>query len=341
MILSGKHFFRIMLAVLLGYALLRVWPILKLLVVAILIATALYTIVRWTLLRGWPRWLGLLLATLILLLIVATCFGLIGPLVYQQAARLSQNLPKFTQDVMSKLPPSVTNAIQRQLGDSAVSNSQHVLAGAVTVGAATVRGILDGFLILVFAIYFLIDGERTLQWLRAFFPQKHQPRISQALSETNDLIVAYTVGQFITSAFAATYVFLLLTILHVPLALLLGILAGIFDVLPVVGVIMAVVPAALMALTVSPTTSLVVILLYSLYHLFENYFIVPKVYGRKLRLSTLTVLLAITIAGTLAGVIGAIVILPLVAAYPVMERLWFGRHLPPHTVPAHEEQAKG
>jgi predicted PurR-regulated permease PerM len=214
------------------------------------------------------------------------------------------------------------------------------VAGAVTFGAATVQGILDVFLVLVFAIYFLIDGERTLQWLRAFVPQKHQGRISEALSETNDLIVAYTVGQFITSALAAIYVFLLLTILHVPLALLLGILAGIFDVLPVVGIIMAVVPAALMALTVSPTASLLVILFYSLYHMFENYFIVPKIYGQKLRLSTLTVLLSISIAGSLAGIIGAVVILPVVAAYPVIERLWFGRHLPPHTVPDHQEQAK-
>src|SRR5947199_8597474 len=116
--IKWKTLFRIMLAALLGYALFRIWPIIKLLVVAILIATALYTIVRWTLRRGWPRWVGLLLATLTLLLIVATCFGLIAPLVYQQAGRLSQNLPKFTEEVIKKLPPAVTSTIQRQLGGS-------------------------------------------------------------------------------------------------------------------------------------------------------------------------------------------------------------------------------
>jgi predicted PurR-regulated permease PerM len=144
------------------------------------------------------------------------------------------------------------------------------------------------------------------------------------------------VGQFITSALAAAYVFVLLTILHVPLALLLGIIAGIFDILPIVGVILSVLPAAVMALTVSPGTALLVIVLYSAYHLFENYFIVPKVYGKKLRLSTLTVLLSITIAGALAGITGAIVILPIVAAYPVIERLWLTPKLEPDTVVAHQ-----
>ena len=68
----------------------------------------------------------------------------------------------------------------------------------------------------------------------------------------------------------------------------------------------------------------------------ENYFIVPKVYGDRLRLSTLTVLISCLAAGMLAGVIGVIIILPAVASYPVLERYWLRPHLEPDTVEKHK-----
>ena len=76
--ISWKSLFRIMLAALLGYAVFLFWPLFKLVLLAILIAAALYPIVKWACRRGWPRWLGLLLASLTLLVIVVGCFGLIG-----------------------------------------------------------------------------------------------------------------------------------------------------------------------------------------------------------------------------------------------------------------------
>jgi predicted PurR-regulated permease PerM len=335
---TWKSLFRIFFAAVLGYAAFLLWPLAKLLLVSILIAAALYPIVKWARRRGWPRWVGLLMASLTLIIVVGGCFGLLGPMVYQQATVLSKNLPTVEKDIIAKLPPSVRQDIQSKITEAGMSSSEKIVGGALAVGATTVRGIFDFLLILVLSIYFMIDGERTIQWLRVFFPVKERARISQALAETNELIVAYMVGQFITSALAAAYVFILLSILHVPLALLLGIIAGIFDILPIIGVVLSVLPAALMALTVSPMTSLLVVVLYVAYHLCENYFIVPKVYGKKLRLSTLTVLLSITIAGTLAGVIGAIIILPIVAAYPVIERLWLRGSLEPDTVAAHQKQ---
>src|SRR6266508_919225 len=95
------------------------------------------------------------------------------------------------------------------------------------------------------------------------------------------------------------------------------------------------IPAMAMALTVSPGTALLVGALYGVYHLIENYFIVPKVYGDRLRLSTLTVLISCLAAGMLAGVIGVIIVLPLVASYPVLERWWLRPHLEPDTVEKH------
>jgi predicted PurR-regulated permease PerM len=119
------------------------------------------------------------------------------------------------------------------------------------------------------------------------------------------------------------------------MALLLAVLAGIFDVLPMIGIFLALAPAVLMGLTVSPQTALIIVVAYVGYHLLEDYFIVPKVYGKKLQLSTLAVLLAFTAGGMLAGVVGAVATLPLVAAYPALERLWLSRTLEPEVVEEH------
>jgi predicted PurR-regulated permease PerM len=181
----------------------------------------------------------------------------------------------------------------------------------------------------------MADGQRALRWLVAFFRAEQRHRVSAGLAEIGARMVAYVGGQFLTSLLFAVYVFVLLSILHVPMALLLAVLAGIFDVLPMIGIFLALAPAVLMGLTVSPQTALIIVGAYTGYHLLEDYFIVPKVYGNKLHLSTLAVLLAFTAGGMLAGVVGAVAALPFVAAYPALERLWLSRTLPPEAVEEH------
>ncbi len=93
-------------------------------------------------------------------------------------------------------------------------------------------------------------------------------------------------------------------------------------------------------MTVSPTASLLVVLLYGAYHVAENYFIMPRVYGHKLRLSGLAVLLSMMAGGMAAGLVGAIAMLPLVAAYPALESLWLAPKLEPEAVKDHREQLR-
>jgi predicted PurR-regulated permease PerM len=127
-----------------------------------------------------------------------------------------------------------------------------------------------------------------------------------------------------------------LQLLGVPAVLPLALLAGLCDVIPVVGIILATLPAAVLGLTVSPGTALAVVGLYGVYHLFEAYVIVPRVYGNTLRLSTLAVLLALLVGGTLQGIVGAVLVLPIVAAYPIIERIWLEDYLAPEVLADHE-----
>ena len=102
----------------------------------------------------------------------------------------------------------------------------------------------------------------------------------------------YVIGNIATSVFAAVVVFVALSLLHVPAALLLAVLAGVCDFVPVLGFIVSALPAILLALTVSTGTAIATAAVYLGYHLAENYAIGPLVCGGQLRLSNLVALLA-------------------------------------------------
>jgi predicted PurR-regulated permease PerM len=124
-------------------------------------------------------------------------------------------------------------------------------------------------------IYLLIDGRRTLAWVVAFFPLRRRGKVAQTLAESRDVICAYALGNVITSLFAATWVLVSMLVLHVPAALLLALIAGIADFVPVLGFIASAVPAVALALTVDRSTALITFGLFVLYHAIENYFIAP------------------------------------------------------------------
>ena len=101
------------------------------------------------------------------------------------------------------------------------------------------------------------------------------------------------------------------------------------------GIIATAAPAALIALSVSPTAAVAIVVVLLAYHAVENYLLIPWVYGKQLRLSTLSVLLAFLAGGILAGAFGALLALPIVAAYPIIERHWLARYLSDETVEEH------
>jgi len=135
-----------------------------------------------------------------------------------------------------------------------------------------------------------------------------------------EAVFHYVAGNLITSLFAAAFVFVSLTLLNVPAAFLLAVLAGVCDFVPILGFFVALTPAVLLALTISPGTALAVVGLYGLCHAIENYAIVPKVCGHHLKLSGVAVLLGLGIGAALGGIIGALLALPVVSAYPIVER---------------------
>jgi predicted PurR-regulated permease PerM len=333
---SWATLFKILIVGLLALIAIKLLPLVEILILGLLIAITFWPVMRWTAARGWPKWSGVSIAALVLLGFVVVFLGVLIPALGEQASGVIKNLPAFKEHLLSRLSGPIRVAAARLMDAPSFADPAPLMNSFLAWGTLVVEALAKFLLVLAVAIYLVADGARVFQWLLAFFPVVQRRKVAVAAPEIAEVVSSYMAGQLITSLLCAGYVFGMLTLLHVPNALLLAVLAGIFDVLPIIGFFLAVVPAAAVALTVAPGTAFLVFVLYLAYHLIENYFIVPKIYGNRLRLSTLTVLVSCLAGALLAGVTGAIAILPIVACYPIIERIWLRPLLEPDTVATHE-----
>jgi predicted PurR-regulated permease PerM len=328
---------KLLLAILLAYLFVRLWPLLDLLLLALLVAIAFNPLLHWTSKHHWPHWAAVLMCAAILIAFVALLVTILIPTFMGQGGSLIQSLPSLRDQWEAKLPQSgpVHDIANQFLSSAAFGNPEQLLKQFFAILTVALSGVVQFLLVLIVAIYFIADGPRVYSWLIAFLPGADRRKMDSAAGEITSVVGHYIVGQVITSVLCGLYAFIVLALFHVPNAGFLALIAAIFDVLPLIGFFLFTIPAMAMALTLSPATALLVGAFYGAYHLIENYFIVPKVYGDQLRLSTLTVLISCLAAGMIAGIIGVIIVLPVIASYPVLERYWLRPHLEPDTVEKH------
>ncbi len=338
LILPWETILKVLLAALLTFVLLRVYPLLILLLLAMLVAIAFSGLLERLLAWGWPRWLGVTVCAAVLFAVVGGLIGLLVPAVTKQGSGLLQKLPELKKEMLAHLPETagVRASAEQLLGADAFTDPAALVGGFLSWSKAALHFLSEFLVMLVISLYFLAEGEQAYRWLLALFPERHRQKFEEARPEFVSLVRHYVVGQAITSAAFGLYVFGLLTLFHIPSAIFLAVVSAVLDVLPLIGIVISTGLAMAVALTVSPAVTLWVGLLFFAYHMFETYVLVPKVYGHHLQLSPLVVLLSCLGAVLVGGLVGAIVVLPLVASYPMIERLWLKRHLPVDTVPKHE-----
>lgn len=305
---------------------------------ALFLAVTLHAFVEWLDGKGLKHWASLLLVIGGLLTVLGVGVALIVPALVEQGATFSRNFPKVREELLLHLPlgGAVRQNIEHMLDSSNWVEANTWLDHFMSAGSVALGGISEMILLLVISLYLLIDGSQTYEWLLAFFSPLKRAKLRLTSEEISRVIFGYVSGQVITSAIVTVFTFVVLTWLHVPAALTLSILAGILDILPILGFIISTVPAFLLALSVSPQTAVMVLILYVIFHAIENYYIVPTVYGKNLRLSTLTVLLGLLAGTLLAGIPGALAALPVIASYEAIERIWLKPFLRDGVAEKHE-----
>lgn len=223
----------------------------------------------------------------------------------------------------------------------------HVAAGAgkAMIGYSTTLIVAVGYSIssLFLALYLLADPKTAKGMLYALVPRHHHVKLASILVELKLIVGGYVRGQLITSLAIAVFVFILLTVLGVDNALAIALFAGLTDIIPFVGGYVASTPVVLAVMPHGAVTAIVVLGVMILYQEFESRILVPRVYGRVLRLPPAIVIVSLLVGGTLAGILGALLALPIAAAVRMLIRELRvdlpGASPTPETVLARDEKA--
>jgi len=314
--------FKVLAAFFLWFLWFRLWQIVMLVLVAIIIAVGLAPAVRWLEGHRWPRWLASATPVLLLVGALVGFFVLTGAQLRDEAQNLGQRAQELEQEVLRRAPKPIVDLVRE---GNMKPDASMIAPYAMRVGRALLGGLAVFVLATILVLYFLIEAAQTYDWVRGFVPARHRARFDRTTTEACEVAYGFVVGNLVTSTCAAVYFYIWLTVLGVPASLLLALLAFVFDFIPVLGFYLSVLPAMLMAATESPQLALAMIPVYLSYDFLENYIIAPRVYGNRLRLSKVAVLLAFAVGAQLAGVVGAVLALPMAATFPVIDRYWLRR----------------
>jgi predicted PurR-regulated permease PerM len=319
------------------------WPELILLFLSVILAIAIEPVVDWLDRHGLSRGMSVGICALLVLGALTLFVVLILPQTIEQLHEVIAKLPQLEAQIRQEITPKDPNLRKWFNGSFELPSGPEAalkLSNLLSVGQATLTGVMTTGVVFVVTLYLVIDGLRAYAWFLAYVPRGQRAKMAETAHEVCAVIRAYVRGQFVTCALFAVFALLVLSVFDVPAAVPLALFAGLCDVIPMIGIVIAVAPAVILALASSKLAALGITVAYLLYHQFENYVIAPRVYGSRLRLSTLTVLLALIVGGELFGLMGAILILPVVAAYPTIERIWLADYLGTHVIADHGALAR-
>jgi predicted PurR-regulated permease PerM len=309
------------------------WLVMVLLVAAVL-AVAVDPLVTRLERHGLRRALASILVGVALLAVIVGFAYVTWSTLVDQAHVIESRSSAFIDDLTRRSPPFIADFI-RGARPSVGGGGNQLSAYLAHTGQSLLNALTVLALGFVLTIYLLIEGKQTYAWLTAYVPRRRRAKVHATAIEVRRVLKAYVFGNVLTSIFAAVFSFAALSLLKVPAALLLALLAGICDFVPVLGFIVSGLPAVLLATTVSPAAAMAVAVLYVGYHAIENYAIAPRVYGDQLKLSDVGVVVAFAAGLSLAGLVGALLALPIAAAYPAIESLWLERAVGSETVEDH------
>ncbi|HEX6971879.1 MAG TPA: AI-2E family transporter [Limnochordia bacterium] len=239
----------------------------------------------------------------------------------------SERLQGMTQGAVDGLNRLQLPAVVRRAIDRALTRAEDSLDGWAERAADATFGLFSGAISLVAALvlayYVLRDRERMLGALLDIVPAVHRGAALALLREVDAVIAGFVRGQLIVSLVIGTAIGIGLSLLGVRYALIVGLIAGIFDVIPYFGPLIGAVPAVALALLRSPWTALWAAVLIFAINQLEGSLLSPKIVGNSVGLHPLAVIFAVLAGGELAGVIGMLVAVPAMAAGRVIVRgLW-------------------
>jgi len=312
--------------VLAAYLLYQLRLLLILVFLAVLLAAGLYGLVR-LFERFLPRILAVLISYALLIGVFGLVLFLIFPPLIRQAVNFADDLPRIAGELRAGAISLIDGVGGAGTGDEIVdtltSGAQDSLPalGSLVSVPLTLASILTNALVVIFlSALMLIERDRVRDWTMEFVQKPDRDAVMGVSRNALLKLGAYVRGQLVVMAIIGTGSAIGMLVLGVPFAVPLGALSFITAAIPLAGAFIAGGPIVLVALTVSPITALLMLAWIVILQQLEGSVITPYIQGKVVNLSAIAVLLGVVAGTSLAGIVGGIIAIPLVAVADVILR---------------------
>lgn len=285
--------------------------------------------------RGWGRGLGTLTVLGGIILLFTAVGFLLVPTIGDQAEQFIGAFPGLLEGTQG-----FVRRVQERFGldfsipldtSSLVESARNFFSGGTlstvaNFGAGVANAVSLGAVILIATIYAVLKPRPIVEGFVSLFPAGRRQRVREILGAMYTAVQRWFMGQLTSMLIIGTLWTIGLLVLGIPFALLLGILAALLSFVPYLGAAISLIPPLLIALVDSPVLALWVIAVYFVIQTVESYLIQPVVMSRAVDLHPAVVIFAVLIMGTLFGLIGVLLAVPLVAALIVLvDMVWVSR----------------
>jgi predicted PurR-regulated permease PerM len=293
-----------------------------------------------------PRLVGALLALLILIAVIVAVGALVWPTLQEQGTAFAQQLPDLYVEIVNWLRETATRfglniddflsqqAIEEWLRDPANQETiQNLLLGFGAGAGVVLRGVAETIAVIglapILAIYILMDKNRFQTTALELTPPKYRPEAAYVGGELGTAMGSFVRGQLLVALLVGIGSSIGMWAIDLPFWLLVGIIAGFLNLIPFLGPVVGGALAALIALlNGDPWQAVWAVAIMVLVQQLDNHLITPMVQRARVNLSPLVIILALIVGGSLAGLLGVLVAIPVTAAVRiVVGHLWRTRIL--------------
>ena len=306
------------------------WMLLELsgflmLIFASLVLAAIFGVItkavsRWT---GIGRGPALGISVILILAVFGGAFTLFGSQLAGEFDTIQDSIPPAIEQVRAFLERAGLSESVRKMVEQGSSDVSRFASQAGGYVLTATNGIANFVLVFVAAIFLASDPAVYRRGLLLLMPRRAEPTVADAIDDAARGLRGWMVGQAVSSLVVAAFTWAGLALLGVPAAGGLGLIAGLLDVIPMIGPIIAGVPAVLLAFTVSPITALWTIVLFLIIQQIQGNFLQPMIQKQAVDVPPAILLFAVVAAGLLFGFLGVLLAAPLtVVVFVLVQRIY-------------------
>lgn len=262
------------------------------------------------------RGIAVLLMLVVGLSVLTLFFVFAIPPIYRDIQAFAADLPKKTSRLYEQLQhlPGGKEINVSALQDQAAN----AVGGLFGLLGGIAGSVFAFFSWLILTIYFILDGERAFRWFLSLIAARYRPRLEATLIRAEARMSNWLLGQLALMVILGTTASIVFFSLKVKYAFALGVLCGLANIVPIVGPVVSITLVAVVALFDSWTKTVGVVVFYLIYQQIENAFLTPRIMKSTVDLPALAVIIALSLGGALAGVLGALVAVPTAALVAVI-----------------------